>query len=355
MEANARAERIEEYTGSGEARGPVLASSDGSDQRTSDPIVREALAVLEAEAGALRLLARALAHGGAASFARAIDLLFGCSGRVVVTGMGKSGLIGRKIAATLASTGTSAQFVHPAEASHGDLGMIAPGDAVVALSNSGETIELEGVLEYADRLAIPLLGMTGRIGSTLARRADVVLLLPSAPEACPLGLAPTTSTTMMLALGDALAVALMRRKRFTPQDFRNRHPGGLLGRRLARVEDLIHGSDALPLVHLDAQMSEVILVMSRTGYGSAGVIDDRGRLIGAITASDMRRHMGPDLLGCRAGEIMSDLAPCVQPDTSAAEALHVMTALEVSNLFVTEGARPIGILHIDDCRRADAA
>jgi arabinose-5-phosphate isomerase len=314
-----------------------------------------ALRVLERAAGALRELAADLAGSGGPSFAAALELLAACRGRVVVTGMGKSGLIGRKIAATLASTGCLAHFVHPAEASHGDLGMIGPDDLVLALSNSGETPELADLLAYTAQLAIPLIAITGNAVSTLGRRADVLLLLPAAAEGCALGLAPTTSTSLMLALGDALAVELMERQGFSRGDFRQRHPGGKLGRRLARVEDLIEGAASLPLVHLDSRISEVILVMGRTGYGSAGVIDDHGSLIGMITEADMRRHMGPDLLSLRAGEIMTDIQVTIRPESSPAEALRTMTALHLSNLFVTEGARPIGILHIDDCRRADAA
>jgi len=331
-------------------------ASAGADGATELPSsVQHAVNVLEVESTALRLLATALADGGGSPFEQAVDTIGRCAGRCVVSGMGKSGLIGRKIAATLASTGTPAYFVHPAEASHGDLGMIAPGDVVIGLSNSGETPELGDLLAYTERLDIPLVAMTSRAGSTLGRRADILLLLPGAPEACPLGLAPTTSTTMMLALGDALAIALMERKRFTPLDFRSRHPGGKLGRRLTRVEELIRPSDSLPLVHLDAPMGEVFLAMGRTGYGTAGVIDDHGDLVGMITEADLRRHMGPDLLHFRAGEIMSEAPVHIRPDMSATEALHVMSSLDVSNVFVTEGSRPIGILHIGDCRRVEAA
>ena len=337
---------------------PSIASAGAATRLEGGPPGAEhaaALRVLERAAAALRELADDLAGNGGPSFAAALDVLTACRGRVVVTGMGKSGLIGRKVASTLASTGCLAHFVHPAEASHGDLGMIGPDDVVLALSNSGETPELADLLAYTAQLAIPLIAMTSNAGSTLGRRADVLLLLPGAPEACSLGLAPTTSTSLMLALGDALAVELMERQGFTRSDFRRRHPGGKLGRRLARVEDLIEGAASLPLVHLDAQMSEVILVMGRTGYGSAGVIDDHGHLIGMITEADMRRHMGPDLLSLRAGDIMTEIEVTIRPETSPAEALRTMTALHLSNLFVTEGARPIGILHIDDCRRADAA
>jgi len=333
-----------------------LAPSPGSARRGAiDPALRDGLTSLEAQIEGLRRLAEVLAGTGAAGFAAAVALLGDCRGRVVVSGVGKSGIIGRKLASTLASTGTPALFVHPAEASHGDLGMITAGDALVVLSKSGASPELGHLLDYAGHRRLPVVAVTRDAASRLGRRADVVLLLPDAPEACPLGCAPTTSTTAMLALGDALAVALMRHKRFSQSEFRLRHPGGGLGRRLDRVEDLIDGDAPVPLVHLDAQMSEVVLVMARGRFQCAGVIDDHGALIGMIDERSMRAHMAPDLLGRRAAAVMSEVAVHIRADMMATEALDLMRALDLPVAIVTEGTRPIGVLHRDDYRHARAA
>ena len=228
--------------------------------------------------------------------ASAVDLLARATGRVVVSGMGKSGHVARKIAATLASTGTPALFVHPAEASHGDLGMIVPGDAVLALSNSGETAELADLVAHSRRFGLPLVAITARAGSTLADAADVALTLPAAAEACPMGLAPTTSTTMQMALGDAIAVALLTRRGFTAADFHQIHPGGRLGTRLRRVRDLMHAGDAMPLAPPDMPMDRALLLMTEKRFGCLGVVDASGRLVGIVTDGDLRRAMGPDLL-----------------------------------------------------------
>src|SRR5271166_2162249 len=260
-----------------------------------------ARSVLHTEAAGLH----ALAAGLTTSFGHAVDLLAGVAGRVVVSGMGKSGLVARKIAATLASTGTAALFVHPAEASHGDLGMIVPGDAVLALSNSGETAELADLVAHARRFGLPLVAITARAGSTLARAATVALLLPAAVEACPMGLAPTTSTTMQMALGDALAVALLTRRGFTASDFRQFHPGGRLGARLRRVRELMHTGEAVPLAPPEMVMDRALLVITEKRFGCLGVIDPTGRLIGIVTDGDLRRAMSPDLLHRRVGEIMT--------------------------------------------------
>lgn len=296
-----------------------------------------------------------LADGLDGAFARCVDLLAGIPGRVVVTGMGKSGHVARKIAATLASTGKPAMFVHPAEASHGDLGMITGADAVLALSNSGDTAELAAIVDYTRRFRIPLIGMTRRAGSTLAEQADVVLLTPDAPEACPLGLAPTTSTTVMLALGDALAVALLERKSFSADDFQVFHPGGKLGRALLKVADLMHGPATLPLVRPDTVMADAILEMTAKSFGCVGVVAGDGRLAGIITDGDLRRHMEPELLARRAGEIMTHGPKTIRPSALAAEALSTMSALEITSLFVTDAGRPVGIVHIHDCLRAGVA
>ncbi len=307
--------------------------------------------VLAAEAAGLRALAASL--DGA--FTAAVERLAECSGRVVLSGMGKSGLVARKIAATLASTGTPSLFVHPAEASHGDLGMIVPGDAVVALSNSGETAELADVVAHTRRFGIPLIAITGRTGSALARAADIVLLLPPAAEACPMGLTPTTSTTMQVGLGDALAVALLTRRGFTASEFSAFHPGGRLGAQLRRVSDLMHRGDAVPLAPVDLPMDRALLLMTGKGFGCVGAISADGRLVGVLTDGDLRRAMGPDLLGRSIGEIMNPAPRTIGADALAAEALRAMNAAPrpITTLFVIDAmGRPEGILHVHDLLRA---
>jgi arabinose-5-phosphate isomerase len=319
---------------------------------TSVPDIDAARRVLRTEIAGLE----ALLSGLNGSFTAAVDRLAQVKGRVTVTGMGKSGHVARKIAATFSSTGTPAQFVHPGEASHGDLGMLAEGDAVLALSNSGDTAELADIVAYSRRFRIPLIAMTRRDGSTLAEAADVTLLLPASAEACPMGLAPTTSTTMMIALGDALAVALLERKGFSAGDFQVLHPGGQLGRRLLRVADIMHGGDAIPLVHRDTAMAEAILVMTQKSFGCVGVTDEGGKLVGIITDGDLRRHMGDDLLRAAVDKVMSGRPKTIRPQALAAEALGQMNAASITSLFaVDEKRRPLGILHIHDCLRAGIA
>jgi arabinose-5-phosphate isomerase len=306
------------------------------------------------EADGLRALAATL--DGA--FGRAVDCLAAATGRIVVSGMGKSGHVSRKIAATLASTGTPALFVHPAEASHGDLGMIVAGDAVLALSNSGETAELADLVAHARRFALPLVAITARSDSTLANAADVSLLLPPAAEACPMGLAPTTSTTMQIALGDALAVALLTRRGFTAADFRQFHPGGRLGARLRRVRELMHTGDAVPLAPPDLPMHHALLLMTERRFGCLGVIDPDRRLIGIVTDGDLRRAMGPDLLSRQVQEVMTHSPRTIGAEALAVEALHAMNAHErpITALFVVnQSSIPIGILHIHDLLRAGLA
>jgi arabinose-5-phosphate isomerase len=309
--------------------------------------------VLQLEAEGVEALSAALDG----RFAAAVELLVRVTGRIVVSGIGKSGHVARKIAATLASTGSPAIWVHASEASHGDLGMVTPQDAVLLLSNSGETAELRDLVAFAKRFAIPLVGIVGRAGSNLAEASDIALVLPATPEACPLGLAPTTSTTAMLALGDALAVALMRRRGFTAEDFQVLHPGGKLGRVLVRVQDIMHGADELPLIAPDATMDAAILCMTEKRFGCVGVVDAAGQLIGIVTDGDLRRHIGSDLLAKRVEQVMTRSPKSIRPKALAAEALGRMNAGErpVTCLFVVEQGKPVGILHIHDCLRAGIA
>jgi len=306
--------------------------------------------VIAREAEALGLLGAALTD----SFARAVEMIMAANGRVIVSGMGKSGHIARKIAATFASTGTPAQFVHPAEASHGDLGMVMRGDVVLMLSNSGETTELADLIAHTRRFGIPLIGVAGRAASTLLRQSDVAILLPEVPEACGTGIVPTTSTTMALALGDALAVALMEHRAFTPDHFRLFHPGGKLGSRLMKVRDLMHTD--LPLTTADSPMSEALLTISRSGFGVVGVTGPEGYLDGIVTDGDLRRHM-EGLLALSAGQVMTRDPRTVPPDALAERAVSVMNDAKITCLFVVEPGqrRAIGILHIHDCLRAGIA
>src|SRR5258707_4441014 len=311
---------------------------------------------------------RVLHHAGAAvaalanhldgAFSAAIDVLLAVRGRVVVSGMGKSGHVGRKIAATLSSTGTPAQFVHPAEASHGDLGALTRSDALLMLSNSGETTELSDLITYAKRHGIPLIGIASNPDSALITASDAALVLPRAQEACPMGLAPTTSTALMLALGDALAVALMERKGFSADQYRDLHPAGSLGRALIRVCDIMHGSESLPLVAPDTAMRDVLLTMTSGGFGVAGVIDSERSLVGIITDGDLRRHMARELVDRTALEVMTAHPKTVAPDMLAAEALALMNGAtqKITCLFVVDPQggllTPVGILHVHDCLRA---
>lgn len=316
---------------------------------TSDDILT-ARAVVRAEADGLRALEESLG----APFQLAVAALAGTAGRVVVSGMGKSGHVGRKIAATLASTGTPAQFVHPGEASHGDLGMIVPGDSVLALSNSGNTAELTDLIAHARRFALPLVAITGGADSALARAADVALILPRVAEACPMGLAPTTSTTMQLALGDALAVVLLHRRGFTSDDFGVFHPGGRLGAQLSRVADLMHGPGELPLCDPAVPLREALVVMTSKRFGCVGILRD-GVLEGVITDGDLRRALNAgaaDLLERSAAEVMTRHPLTLPPETLAAEALRRMNERKVTSLFVTERGAPVGILHVHDLLRA---
>ena len=309
--------------------------------------------VVATEAEALARLAATLDGG----FAEAAETMLRAKGRIIVSGMGKSGHVARKIASTLASTGTPALFVHPAEASHGDLGMITREDVALLLSNSGETPELADLIAYTRRFGVPLIAVAGRADSTLIRAADVGIVLPDAPEACAVGLAPTTSTTMTLALGDALAVALMEARRFTAAAFRDLHPGGRLGARLATVAQLMHPAPETPLVEAATPMPEALIEMTRRGFGAVGVTDAAGALVGVITDGDLRRNMA-GLLERRAGDVMTPAPRTVATTALASEALGIMNAAKITSLFAVDPeapGRPAGILHVHDCLRAGVA
>jgi arabinose-5-phosphate isomerase len=289
------------------------------------------------------------------SFAKAIAMMRSCRGRVIITGMGKSGHIGLKVAGTLSSTGTPAYFVHPSEASHGDLGMITRDDVILAFSWSGETVELGNLVSYSRRFAVPLIAVTSNAESTLAKAAEVVIALPQTKEACPHGLAPTTSTVMQLALGDCLAIALLESKGFTAHDFKVFHPGGQLGARLKFVSDLMHKGDSLPLVGAEVPMAEALVVMTEKALGCLGVIAADGLLAGIITDGDLRRHMGDGLLARRAADIMTSGPKTVSPELLASAALELINASKITALFVVENGKPVGIIHIHDLLRAGVA
>lgn len=317
--------------------------------------LQSALRTLNIERAGLDALRDSLENGMALPFAEAIAAIKDISGRVIVTGVGKSGHIGSKIAATLASTGTPAYFVHPAEANHGDLGMIARDDAIIALSWSGESRELSGILEYSRRFEIPLIAVTTGQKSTLGREADIVLTLPKTEEACPHGLAPTTSTIMQMALGDALAVALLEERGFTAVDFKKFHPGGQLGANLKRVNEIMHTGKELPLVGTGTNMREAIIQISQKGFGCAGVLASDGTLAGIITDGDLRRHIDGDLLSMPVDEVMTTDPKTVAPDQLAATALTIVNNSEITTLMVVEDNKPVGILHLHDLLRIGAA
>lgn len=317
--------------------------------------IDSAVRTLETESEGLQALRASIANGMGHSFAKAVATLAQAKGRVIVSGIGKSGHVGQKVAATFASTGTPAFFVHPTEASHGDLGMIRREDVVLAISWSGETVELKNILNYSRRFGVPLIAITSRRESALGRSADVVLELPKAKEACPHGLAPTTSTTMQLALGDCLAIALLEFKGFTAHDFKVFHPGGSLGAQLKFVGDLMHKGDALPLVGSQERMADAIVMMTSKSFGCLGVVDDAGCLIGIITDGDLRRHMGANLLNAQTSQIMTPRPMAVAPGMLASAALEMLNSRKRTVLFVVEDEKPVGILHVHDLLRAGVA
>ncbi len=320
-----------------------------------DGAIASAARTLAAEQAGVAALAAALDNGLAEPFSRAVDLLTGIGGRVIVTGVGKSGHIGSKLAATLASTGTPAYFVHPAEANHGDLGMIARDDAIIAMSWSGESRELEGIVAYSRRFRIPLVAITAGEGSALGRAADVVLALPRAPEACPHGLAPTTSATMQLVIGDALAVALLEARGFSADEFRTFHPGGQLGANLTHIGEIMHTGDRVPLVAAGTGMREAILEISQKGFGCVAVVAADGSLAGIVTDGDLRRHMGSDILSMTVDEVMTVSPKAVTPSTLAASALEMINSSAITTLMVVDEGRPVGIVHLHDLLRIGAA
>ena len=325
-------------------RGPRKVSAESTS-------VASALRTLGLESDGLTALAALLAGDMAAPFGRAVELLRQARGRVIVTGIGKSGHICQKVAATFASTGTPAFFVHPSEASHGDLGMITRDDVVLAISWSGETVELKTIITYSRRFAVPLISITSRAESALGKASDVALELPKVKEACPHGLAPTTSTTMQLALGDALAIALLESKGFTAHDFKVFHPGGSLGAQLKFVADVMHKDDLVPLAHEDTSMEDALVTMTQKAFGCLGIVDSRGRLTGIITDGDLRRHMGEKLLTARAADIMTVKPKTVRPGMLASAALEMMNSSRITAVFAIDKGRPVGIVHVHDLLR----
>ena len=313
----------------------------------NEQLLDSARAVIAREVEGLEAVAASLDE----TFLSVVEVIANLKGRVIVSGMGKSGHVARKIAATMASTGTPAHFVHPSEASHGDLGMITVDDLVLCLSNSGDTHELRDIIAYARRFAIPLVALVRRDSSALVEAADIAIVLPEVPEASPIG-APTTSTTMMMAYGDALAVVLLEKKGFSRDDFGVFHPGGKLGAQLMRVSDLMHGADEVPLVEEATPMQRTLLTMTAKRFGCAGVTNENGVLVGVVTDGDLRRHMEHNLMSKTAAEVMTKTPVTITPTMLAAEALGIMNSKSITSLFVVDQQKPVGILHIHDCLRA---
>jgi arabinose-5-phosphate isomerase len=325
------------------------------DTKSDQMATSSALRTLRAFQDGLSAVAAALEDGLSEPFAEAVRLMNGITGRIIITGVGKSGHIGSKLAATLASTGTPAFFVHPAEANHGDLGMIAKDDVIISMSWSGETAELKGILAYSRRYRIPLIAVTSGEKSTLAREADVVLRLPKAVEACPHGLAPTTSTMMQLAIGDALAIALLEARGFTAGDFHKFHPGGTLGAALTHIGEIMHKGERIPLVTSGTPMGAAILEISSKGFGCVGITKPDGRLAGIITDGDLRRHIGKDLLSMHVDDVMTKNPKTVPADMLVAKALDLVNSSKITALMIVEDGRPAGIVHLHDLLRVGAA
>ena len=321
----------------------------------AEAAIASALRTVTIEQSGLSALAAALDNGLSGPFSRAVETLSTIHGRVIVTGVGKSGHIGSKIAATLASTGTPAFFVHPAEANHGDLGMIAKDDAIIALSWSGETTELKGIVAYSRRFGIPLVAITAGDTSALAREADVVLNLPRAPEACPHGLAPTTSALLQLVIGDALAVALLEARGFTPDHFRTLHPGGQLGANLTLIREVMHTGDEMPVVGLGTKMPEAMMMLSQKRFGCVCVVDDEGRLAGIVTDGDLARNLDRNLADTVVDDIMTRRPKTAKPQMLASTALGLLNDHHISALIVVDADKPVGVVHFHDLLRIGAA
>lgn len=317
--------------------------------------ITSARSTIENEINGLTALKAALETSLKAPFEEAVQIIREAKGRLIVTGMGKSGHIAKKLAATLASTGTPAFFVHPAEASHGDLGMIRSVDVVMAMSWSGETAELANIISYTRRFKVPLIAMTSNPDSTLASQSDIKLCPPKVKEACPHGLAPTTSTTMQLCLGDALAIALLESHGFTAADFKTYHPGGSLGANLQFVRDLMHKGATMPIATPDVKMSEVIVIMSQKGFGCVGVTNADGNLIGMVTDGDLRRHLADDLLNQSVEDVMTRNPKTLPPTMLVPAAIEMMNSSSISSIFVVDDEKPVGILHMHDFLRAGVA
>ncbi|WP_417667728.1 KpsF/GutQ family sugar-phosphate isomerase [Roseibium sp.] len=332
-----------------------LQKNDEALQTEGRPFLTSAERTLETEIAGLSALRAALHNGLSQPFLAAADLLSKLTGRVIITGIGKSGHIGVKLAATLASTGTPAFFVHCAEASHGDLGMVTENDAVIALSWSGETQELASIVAYTRRFKVPLIAITSRSDSTLGKAADIVLKMPSVTEACPHGLAPTTSALVQMATGDALAIALLEGRGFTAQDFRIFHPGGRLGATLKTAKDIMHSGDALPLVRTGTSMREAIVIMSQKSFGVLGVVDGDNHLVGIITDGDLRRHISTDFLDKPVEDIMTPNPKTIAPALMSGAVLEFINTSKITSVFVVEDGRPVGIIHMHDLLRIGAA
>lgn len=328
-----------------------LKSIDGGKTVTGNTLA-SVLRTLDVETDGLKALRASVHQDLGPALSEAVTRIKNATGRLIVAGIGKSGHVGQKIAATFASTGTPSFFVHPTEAAHGDLGMITPDDVILAISWSGETAELKGIITYARRFAVTLIALTSNPDSALGAQADVVLQLPKATEACPHGLAPTTSTTMQLALGDCLAVALLEAKGFTAHDFKTFHPGGSLGASLKYVTDVMHDGDALPLASQDSVMSEALVTMTSKSFGCVGIVDGDHRLIGVVTDGDLRRHMGDDLLNTKTSAIMTPNPKTAPVSMLASAALELINASRITALFVVEDGKPVGIVHVHDLLRA---
>jgi arabinose-5-phosphate isomerase len=332
---------------------PLMTASSGTDH--ANAAIASALRTLDAEGSGVAAIAAALQSDLGTAFTAAADLIRNAKGRLIVTGLGKSGHIGRKIAATFASTGTPAFFVHAAEASHGDLGMITADDVILALSWSGEQAEMKNLITYAKRFRIALVAMTAECESTLSKAAHIALTLPKAREACPHNLAPTTSSLMLLALGDALAIALLEGRGFTSVDFSVLHPGGKLGAMLKYTRDLMHAGEAVPLRPLGTRMSDALVEMSSKGFGCVGIVDARGQIVGIVTDGDLRRHMRPDLMTALVDDVMTKNPKTISRDLLASEALEILNSSKITALIVTDANRPVGIVHLHDILRAGVA